>query len=392
MGSKRAATNSTPGQQNLRILFCTLGYPPGPGSGAEQQARLQAEELVRRGHSVTVVCPSSPGVGSGDHNGVHVVRLPWPHGRWYLREVTYLPVLAAFLLVNAHRFDLCHVHLASRQADIAVLTARPLGCPVYVKVAGGGRGREISPTRAVKLVTRQAGLRDADTIQAISEPIAQELRGIGVDDSKIIRIPNGLATTRWSQAGPEERQAARRGLNLPADAVIVLFAGRFARQKGLPDLLDAWAATPDLHRAKLVLVGSPAADDPTGPIEESDHVIVRDWTDDLQQYYWAADVLVLPSYAEGMSNTLLEAMCCGLPVVATTVGAATEMIRPEEDGFLIEPGDKSGLTKALTQLVDDSALRARVGAAAAATVRSRFAIERVVDEIERRYREVTKRK
>jgi glycosyltransferase involved in cell wall biosynthesis len=373
-------------------LFCTLGYAPGPGSGAEQQARLQAEELVRRGHSVTVVCPSSPGVGSGDHNGVHVVRLPWPHRRWYLREVTYLPLLAAFLAVNAHRFDLCHVHLASRQADVAVLAAKRLGCPVYVKVAGGGRGREISPTKAVKLLTRQAGLRDADTVQAISEPIAQELRAIGVDDSKIIRIPNGLAITRWSQASPEERVAARRSLKLPEDCVIVLFAGRFARQKGLPDLLDAWAATPDLHRAKLVLVGAPAADDPTGPIEQSDQVIVRDWTDDLQQFYWAADVVVLPSYAEGMSNTLLEAMCCGLPVVATTVGAATEMIQPETDGFLIEPGDKSGLVKVLTRLIEDASLRAGVGAAAAATVRSRFAIEGVVDQIERRYREVTEQK
>lgn len=322
---------------------------------------------------------------------MHVVRLPWPHRRWYLREVTYLPLLAAFLAANARRFDVCHVHLASRQADIAVLTAQPLGCPVYVKVAGGGRGREISPTRSVKLLTRQAGLRDADMIQAISEPIARELRDIGVHDSKIVRIPNGLATTRWSQASPEERAAARRSLDLPADAVIVLFAGRFARQKGLPDLLDAWATLPDLHRAKLVLVGSPAADDPTGPIVGSDHVIVRDWTDDLQQYYWAADVLVLPSYAEGMSNTLLEAMCCGLPVIATTVGASTEMIRPESDGFLIEPGDRPGLAKVLTRLIEDPDLRARVGAAAAATVRSRFAIESVVDQIEHRYRQVTRK-
>jgi glycosyltransferase involved in cell wall biosynthesis len=382
------ALNSGAGQQKLRIIFCTLGYAPGPGGGAEQQARLQAEELVRRGHWVTVVCPSSPGVGSGEHNGVRVVRLPWPHRRWYLREVTYLPVLAAFLAVNARKFDLCHVHLASRQADVAVLAARPLGCPVYVKVAGGGRGREISPTRTMKMLTRQCGLRNAGMVQAISEPIARELCGIGVDDSKIVRIPNGLATTRWSQATPEKRSAARRSLDLPEDAVIVLFAGRFARQKGLRDLLDAWAATPDLHRAKLVLVGSPAADDPTGPIQESDHVIVRDWTEEIRQYYWAADILVLPSYAEGMSNTLLEAMCSGLAVVATTVGAATEMIQPEIDGFLVEPGDKSGLAKVLTRLIEDADLRQRVGAAAAATVRSRFAIEGVVDQIERRYQEL----
>lgn len=375
--------------RRLRILFCTLGYAPGPGSGAEQQARLQAEELVRRGHSVTVVCPSAAGVKSGWLNGVRVQRLRWPYRWWYLRELTYLPVLAAYLALTARGYDLVHVHIASRQADVAVLTARRFGRPVYVKVAGGGRGREIRPTKFVEWITRHAGLRGAELVQAISDEIAADLRQIGVDEDNIVRIPNGVATTHWEEATAERRAAARRALNLPQDAVIALFAGRFAREKGLRDLLETWTATTKLGRAKLVLVGEPAPDDPIGPIEQGDRVIVRGRTDHIKQYYWAADLFILPSYGEGMSNTLLEAMCCGLPVVATNVGAAAQMIDSGVTGFLIAPGDWTALATVLTRLIDEPALRERTGAAAAASVRDRFAIEGVVTEIERNYRLLT---
>lgn len=370
-------------------MFCTLGYAPGPGSGAEQQAKLQAEELVRRGHSVTVVCPSAPGVKSGWLNGVRVQRLLWPHRWWYLREFTYLPVLGGYLATHARKYDLVHVHVASRQADVAVLLAGPLKTPIYVKVAGGGRGREIRPTKPVELLTRHVGLRGAELVQAISEEIAGDLLRIGVSADHIVRIPNGLATTRWERPTAEQRAEARRALDLPADSVIALFAGRFAKEKGLRDLLDTWAATPRLDRAKLVLVGDPAPDDPMGPIDQTVQVIVRGRTDQLKQYYWAADLFVLPSYGEGMSNTLLEAMCCGLPVVATIVGAAPQMIDSGVNGFLIAPGDRTALAQVLTQLVDDTALREWVGAAAAESVRKRFAIEEVVTEIERNYRALT---
>lgn len=369
-------------------MFCTLGYPPAPGGGAERQARLQAEELVRRGHSVTVVCPSAPGFGSEWLNGVEIRRLRWPHRWWQLREVTYLPVLAGFLTRRAGQYDLVHVHIALRQADLAVVAGRIRRRPVYVKVAGGGRDREITPTKWVARITRHVGLLGADMVQAISAPIEEKLLERGVRSGNIVRIPNGLATTRWTASDAEDRAAARRALDLPLDSVLVLFAGRFSREKGLRDLLDTWSQMPRLDRAKLVLVGAPSDDIPEDSIEQSDHVIVRGWSEDLAQYYRAADIFVLPSHVEGMSNTLLEAMCSGLAVVATNVGAAPEMIRTGINGALLDPGDRASLAEKLAEFIDDPELRARVGAEAAATVRERFAIEAVVTRIEGCYRQL----
>jgi glycosyltransferase involved in cell wall biosynthesis len=337
---------------------------------------------------VTVVCPSSPGVSSGWVGGVFVRRLPWLHRWWYTRTWTYLPMLAAFLVLRVRRYDLVHVHLAGLQADVAVLVAGPLRRPVYVTVAGGGRGRELTPLRSVAWLTRHAGLRRAARVQAISEEIAAGLIQLGVPQDKVVRIPNGLDMTRFLQRTDQDRAAARRHLQLPAEPVVVLYAGRFARHKGVPDLLDAWRSTSQLRGAVLVLVGTQAPDDPIGPVDQDEHVIVHNWTDHIQEYYKASDIVVLPSYAEGMPIVLLEAMACGLAVVATRVGAAPQMIRDGVDGLLVDPGDRLGLGMALNRLVQDRGLRDQMGKAAASTVRDRYAIESVVAAIESSYLEI----
>lgn len=376
----------------LRILFCTLGYEPGLTSGAEHQARLQAEELVRRGHRVTVVCPSFPGVSSGWARGVFVRRLPWLHKWLHTWTWSYLPILAVFLVFRVRRFDLVHVHYAGAQADVVALIAGLFRRPVYVKLGGGGRERETRPVWPVAWVTRSAGLRRAARVQATNDQIAADLLELGIPRDRIVRIPNGLDTAHFLERTEKDQATARLALGLPAHAVIVLYAGRFARHKGVPDLLDAWAMTPQLEDAVLVLVrGIPAAEDPIGAVEVGERVIVRDWTDDIRDYYRAADIFVLPSHGEGMSNALLEAMACGLAIVATRVGAAPEMIRNNIDGLLVEAEDRLGLGMALGRVVQDRGLRKRLGHAAASRVRDRYPIESVVAAIESSYLEIAGR-
>ena len=282
-----------------------------------------------------------------------------------------------------------HVHIAGLHADVAVLVAGLLRRPVYVKVAGGGRDRETSALKIVAGLTRYVGLRRAARVQAPSEDIANNVLRLGVSRDRVVRIPNGLDTVRWVRASEEDKVAARRELGLPADAVMVLFVGRFAHQKGLPDLLEAWADTPQLQDAMLVLVGAPSRDDPIEPIAANERVIVRDWTNDIKRYYHASDILVLPSIAEGLPNTLLEAMACGLPVVATRVGGTPSLIRDGDNGLLVDPGDRLGLGTAISALVVDSGLRERFGHAAASTVRENYDIESVVSAIECSYRQIT---
>jgi len=105
--------------------------------------------------------------------------------------------------------------------------------------------------------------------------------------------------------------------------------------------------------------------------------------------YRAADIFVQPSHVEGMSNALLEAMACGLPAVATTVGAAPQMVDDGVDGLLVPPGDPDALASAMVRLLGSPDLRHTMGAQASDHVHSRYSMSRVVDQIEARYAVVT---
>jgi glycosyltransferase involved in cell wall biosynthesis len=176
----------------------------------------------------------------------------------------------------------------------------------------------------------------------------------------VVCIPNGIDLTRFRPADAPERARARRELDLPADRLIVLYCGTFQPLKGTPELVAVWQQlAPD--DAMLVLVGEEAGGYrlPFVP-----GLVVRPWQQDVAAYYRAADVFVLPSRAEGMSNALLEALASGLAVVATRVGAAEALIRDREQGVLVAPGDVGGLTQALRQVLADQELRTRLQNAA----------------------------
>jgi glycosyltransferase involved in cell wall biosynthesis len=374
----------------VRILHCTLDYAPRAAGGAEHQAQLQAEELSRRGHDVHVVCPRQGRERSGIVGGVRVHRL-WRVNRRPFQTMTCCASLAWFLVRYARSFDVIHVHLADVRADVATLVCRPLRRPVYVKIAAGGPRGEIGKQRRISALTRYHGLRHAACVQAISREIAAQLAGLGIDSARIAAIPNGFDPAVFRPASDSERSALRQTLGLPLDRPIVLFVGRFARYKGLADLLGIWPAIAARFDAECVLSGFVAADDPY-PIPNGIHgVTVREWTSRPELLYRAADLFVLPSHVEGMSNALLEAMACGLPAVATGVGAAPEMVDDGVDGVLVPAGDRDALARALELLLADPDLRHTYGGRASDSVRSRYSLSGVVDRIEARYAVITAR-
>jgi glycosyltransferase involved in cell wall biosynthesis len=238
----------------------------------------------------------------------------------------------------------------------------------------------------VAWLTRHFGLRNANRVQVLSEEIAAELRGIGVEPRRLLHIPNGLDVERFRPADAATRVELRRRLSLPEDAVIVLFVGRLSTQKGVHDLYHVWQTTKP--NATLVLVGSRHTVGAMDELPETPGVIVRDFTPNIVDYYHAADVFVLPSYAEGMSNAMLEAMACGLPSVATRIGAADEMVQDGSNGYLMQPGDREKLASSLGALIDDAAMRAAFSERAAAAIREQFSERAVVDRIEAAYDEM----
>ena len=142
--------------------------------------------------------------------------------------------------------------------------------------------------------------------------------------------------------------------------------------------------------AVLCLVG----DGPDRPqLERRAHElgVIRDtlflgYQEDVAPFYAAFDALVLPSSNEGTPVSAIEALAAGRPVVATRVGGVPDVVQEGRDGFLVEPGDTDGLADRLAELARDPALRERMGGAGRERVLPRYAVERLVDDVDRLYR------
>lgn len=389
MGSSReVAVQPMPQRRQpspLRLLYCTLAYGPGARGGAERQAQLLAEQFAKLGHSVQVVCPRTPRIATGVINGVRVTTLPFIDRRPF-KTVTFATVLGGFLALRIRRFDIVHVHLAFIQSDVACLVARIARVPVWVKLAASGPFGELGRARKIAWLTRWIGVRWATRVQALSPEIAAELLEVGVSPSQIVALPNAVDTRRFTPASDVDRAPLRRRLELPADSVIAMYAGRLAKHKGIPELLTAWQHLGPKN-ACLLIVGSRATMDAVSAIPADPSVCVREWSDRVEDYYRAADLFILPSHVEGMSNALLEAMACGLPAIASTVGAASELIRPDVNGLLVEPSSPVDLEQALNRLLSDSELRNRLGSAARNTS-LQYSIDAVAPRLLANYEEM----
>jgi glycosyltransferase involved in cell wall biosynthesis len=188
-----------------------------------------------------------------------------------------------------------------------------------------------------------------------------------------------------------QREEARRRCNIPADAPVLGFIGRIVRNKGIAELAGAWSQLrhmfPDLH---LLLVGPQETQDPI-PVEveralRNDprvHLLGEEWN--TPPLYAIMDVLVLPTYREGLPTVLLEAAGMKVPVVATHVPGCIDVVEDGVTGMLVPPYDASRLAGAISIYLLDAELRTRHGTAARDRILREFRPEEVWQAIHKEY-------
>ncbi len=216
--------------------------------------------------------------------------------------------------------DLVHAHEMLRPASIAVLSKRINKQPVLVKVLrGGARGDIYKLKRRTRWRSYFNNLkRNVDAFIVISHEIDGELASLNVPPEKRVFIPNGVNTERCSPIPENQKLKLRVALSLPPHATIVMYVGRLVAEKRVDHLLKIWGdICSKYYDACLLIVGDGAEEHSLMQM----HVNGAQFTgqvDDAAPYLQAADLFVLPSSTEGLSNSMLEAMSCGLPVLATT--------------------------------------------------------------------------
>lgn len=265
--------------------------------------------------------------------------------------------------------------------DVCLLLGRLTRRRVYATFQGG----DVSHRRLERALRRRS-LQSADGLFVGAGSEAARLQGrYELASEKILHVFNPLDLSEWQ---PGDRATARRELDLPQDARVVVWHGRVDfRRKGLDVLLDAWqhiCSERPGDDLRLVLVGTGHdAAELRARIEGKRGVV---WVDEyvrdrrrLQTYLHAADVYAFPSRHEGFAVAPLEAMASGLPVVAADAPGVSDLIEGGEasGGIVVPRGDVTTFAAALARLIDNKDLRCTLGARARARVEESFALEAV---------------
>ncbi len=337
---------------------------------------------------ILLLCPGGleHGGGIGRQMGYFLSALPQAaetpaycvidtRGPWFLGSARWrIPLSALYLIAAAlqiawmgiaGRPSLIHANITGRGSTVRklVLTAvaRAVAVPYVLHVhdydyaaevrARGGVMRRL--VREMFAAAEQTILLGTDAERALRAALA-------LPDARILVLPNAV---------PDPNPAARadRGVSA-ANPIHLVFLGYLSARKGVPELLEA-LASPALAALswRATLAGG-------GPVDEfrvkaaalglSDRVIFPGWIDQpaASALCAAADILVLPSHAEGLAMSVLEGLAHGLAVVATPVGAHAEVIEPDRSGLLTPPGDVAALVAAIARVITDQALRERLRA------------------------------
>lgn len=334
--------------------------------GAEKQAHLLAKKLIEKGMVVEVITGRWKfGTARKEKmEGIQVFRnFAWwgmfgIKGIRTIGALAYMVSLGLFLLFHRKKYDLIHVHQALYPAFVSVFIGRQiLRKPVLVKTASSGMTSDFKLIKRFPLGKLQLRylLKKMDCLVTVSRISGKEYQESGFPESRIIYIPNGVQV-------PNVRKSFLGGTKR------VISTSRLSVEKGVDVLLRAWGAVVKHHKGvRLTIIGY-------GPLESELMRLSRSLeiqtcvefigrVENVEAYLTNAEIFILPSRSEGLSNALLEAMSHGIPCIATNVGGNAELMGGEgkeipfggyvvaDNGLLVNPDDPKGLSEAILYLI-----------------------------------------
>lgn len=367
-----------------RICYVLSHFHPN-ASGAERQALAQGAELVRRGHSVRVVTRAIPGRPRDDAiDGVLIHR--------WVRPVAVGPAFGLSFVAGVLRalrrlrpeYDLIHTHQGLWEAISTGLGQRLgllRGAPSLIQPASSGYYGEAEELARTRGFDRLRGLILRNTeFAAISADIEAQWLALGVPWARMSRMRSGVDARHFRPGPPDPALEAALP---PGPGPRAVFTGRLHPQKNLELLLRAWPEAAGRTGATLILVGDGPDRARLGDLARelgiAGRVHFAGAVGDPASWLRSASVFVLPSVAEGMSNSLLEAMSTGLACAASRIGGNTDLLGgPEPAGLLVDGDRPEAWAGALGALLDDPGRVDRLGRAARRRVEAGYSLEAVV--------------
>ncbi|PIU20259.1 MAG: hypothetical protein COT18_03225 [Elusimicrobia bacterium CG08_land_8_20_14_0_20_59_10] len=363
--------------------------------GAEKQAFELSKALVSRGVKVSVITRRVENLPALETiSGVKIERFGVA-GSGALDSLVFMLRVFFYMVTHAAQYDVAHVHLASSPAVAALAAGWFTGKRTLVKL-GRGRGLdEISLSQKTffgRLKLKFFSLSRPEVLVLSSEAY-DWLKNSGEFPGLRPRLfRNGVDTGRYTPPLYHEKISAKTAVGLDNDLVF-LSVGRLVPEKRLREFIEVWAEllAEELTKPKmrLVIVGSgPEEGNLKNAVEKMglrSSVLLAGARADLLPYYRAADVFVLPSLTEGMSNSMLEAMSCGVAIMAGRVDGAKDVVTDGENGYLFDPLNRAEIKACLRRCIEERSAAGKMGERARKTVVEKYSMARVADEVMKIY-------
>jgi glycosyltransferase involved in cell wall biosynthesis len=352
--------------------------------GAEQQAWRLARGLRDRGVRVAMVTGDwkrqKPDSKMIENIPVHYIptasRLVAYRGGRRLSRYVMFCTLTYFIWRHQKEYDILHFHESSFLTIAGILIGWLINKKVITKMRASGEWSDLQyirrDWRGLEKPFLISMLRRINRVISLNEESTQELLANGFQPDQIISMVNGIEVDNFTPR-------LHYTLSIPPKLV---FVGRLEPQKDVKTLLQALTLTTRRDIEALIVGDGYQRQYLENLVIElglQERVKFYGRVSDVVPLLQKADLFVLPSLAEGISNALLEAMSCGLPCVVTDIPGNRTVLTDQTDGYLFMPGKAEVLAHTLDHLLSDEALRSRLGQAARNTVMQRFAMNAIVE-------------
>ena len=368
--------------KNMKIIFVVRYFYPFIG-GLEKKVLNLASALRKKGVGVEIITSrfSREWTAREVIKGVPVHRLPSPRIK-ILGAIIYLISLSAYLIKNRSSFETIHTFQVGYNSAAAVFAGKLLSKKTILTLSSSGYGGDINRHRKTPWgIVFLFLCRLASAIIVLNQKMASELKAAGYSPNSIVSISNGVDINSYRASENKKTLKNKMGIG---DEKVIIYTGRLSKEKGLDFLIRSWTKLTTDTPVKLYILGD-------GPDKSAlEHLIkkhklekqvtILPGVDEVREYLCMSDIFVMPSQFEGLSNSILEAMVCGLPVVATRVEGNEELIDDGITGLLIEKDNEISMANAISSLLTNPDKAYRLSRQAQEMVQKKHNLNIVADQ------------
>jgi glycosyltransferase involved in cell wall biosynthesis len=368
--------------QQLHICLLSTGRVFGaPYGGEDKFTNALGRWLVKSNHEATLIGIEFGGLRakrlsnsySNEPRDINIKKNRFRYLSYLSRSVIWLCQVSRILLLNArYRITVIHAQDSGYTGLAAIVAGKLLGIPVFITLHGF-RYKELKSelldhrtlSKIILPIENKLDaftLKNATEVTVMNSPMRDYFSTLGI---KRIRIFPNAVRSKDFEFSPSERELTRREFGIDKDAEVIGFVGRFVQEKNLFTLLKSFTAVHQaLKSTKLILVGE-------GPLEPKlreyvkktkieASVIFCGARGDIRSILSALDIFVLPSYVEGLSTSLLEAISCGRAIVCSDIAANREVLTSGQEALFVDPNDSDSIKEAIELLATDAEVRSEL--------------------------------